>query len=172
MTFSKVAIALSLLVGCSKDVNRDAGAGERAGAPSAAVADSTIARPRGICEYITEAEASRALDQPSKYGRADGTGQSCTLAPASGDAFHGASVDFRVSRDSTDVYAFFAAQKAAEPLRGLGDRALWLPAGETRGNLVVVRGSYAVSLTISDFSGKGDLKGRARAFAERVLDRL
>lgn len=171
MNFSKVAVALSLLVGCSKDVNRDAGAGEGAAAPSAAVAES-IARPRGICGYITEAEASRALDQPSKYRSGDGTGQSCTLAPASGDAFHGVSVDFRVSRDSTDVYAFFAAQKAAEQLRGLGDRALWLPAGETRGNLVVVRGPYAVSLTISDFSGKGDLKARARAFAEKVLDRL
>lgn len=171
MNSSKVAVALSLLVGCSKDVDRDAGAGERAAAP-AGVAESTIARPRGICGYITEAEASRALDQPSKYRSADGTEQSCTLAPASGDAFHGVSVDFRVSRDSTAVYAFFAAQKAAEQLRGLGDRALWLPAGETRGNLVVVRGPYAVSLTISDFSGKGDLKGRARAFAERVLDRL
>jgi len=171
MNVSKVAVALSLLVGCSKDVKRDAGAGERAAAPSG-VAESTIARPRGICGYITEAEASRALDQPSKYRRADGTGQSCTLDPASGDAFHGASVDFRVSRGGTDVYAFFAAQKAAEPLRGLGDRALWLPAGDTRGNLVVVNGPYAVSLTISDFSGKGNLKARARAFAERVLDRL
>ncbi len=172
MNASKVAVALSLLVGCSKDVKRDAGAGERAAAPSGAVAESTIARSRGICGYITEAEASRALEQPSKYRRADGTNQSCTLDPASGDAFHGVSVDFRVSRGSTDVYAFFAAQKAAEPLRGLGDRALWLPAGETRGNLVVVHGPYAVSLTISDFSGKGNLKGRARAFAEMVLDRL
>jgi hypothetical protein len=90
----------------------------------------------------------------------------------SGDAFHGVSVDFRVSRGSTDVYAFFAAQKAAEPVRGLGDSALWLPARETRGNLVVVHGPNTVSLTISDFSGKGNLKARARAFAERVLDRL
>ncbi|HEY7685152.1 MAG TPA: hypothetical protein VH833_03485 [Gemmatimonadales bacterium] len=168
----RIAVALSLLVGCSKDVKQDAGAGERAAAPSGAAAESTIARPRGICGYITEAEASRALDQPSKYRNADGTGQSCTLDPASGDAFHGVSVDFKVSRGNADVYDFFAAQQAAEPLGGLGDRALWLPAGETRGNLVVVQGPYAVSLTISDFSGKGNLKGRARAFAERVLDRL
>ncbi len=172
MNFSKVAVALSLLVGCSKEGNRDTGAGEHAAAPSAGVAESAIARARGICGYITEAEASRALDQPSKYRRAEGTGQSCTLAPASGDAFHGVSVDFSVSRGSPDVYAFFAAQKAAEPVRGLGDRALWLPAGETRGNLVVVQGPYAVSLTISDFSGTGNLKGRARAFAEKVLARL
>jgi hypothetical protein len=38
--------------------------------------------------------------------------------------------------------------------------------------LVVVHGADAVSLTISDFSGKGDLKGRARAFAAKVLERL
>jgi hypothetical protein len=172
MNRTLIAIALSLLVGCSKDIKRDTGAGEPSAAPSGAAAEATIARPRGICGYITEAEASRALDQPSKYRRADGTGQSCTLDPVSGDAFHGVSVDFRVSRGSTDVYAFFAAQKAAEPVRGLGDSALWLPARETRGNLVVVHGPNTVSLTISDFSGKGNLKARARAFAERVLDRL
>jgi hypothetical protein len=172
MNRTLVAVALLLLVGCSKDDTRDAGAGQPSAAPSGAAAEATIARPRGICGYITEAEASRVLDQPSKYRRADGTGQSCVLDPASGDAFHGVSVDFRVSRGSTTVYDFFAAQKAAEPLGGLGDRALWLPAGETRGNLVVVNGADAVSLTISDFSGKGNLKGRARAFAEMVLERL
>jgi hypothetical protein len=38
--------------------------------------------------------------------------------------------------------------------------------------LVVVHGADAVSLTISDFRGTGGLKARARAFAEKVLDRL
>ena len=172
MNRTLIAVAALVLAGCSKDGKRDAGAGERAAPPSGAGPETTSARPRRICGYITEAEASRVLDQPSKYRRADGTGQSCILDPASGDAFHGVSVDFRVSRGSTDVYDFFAAQKAAEPLGGLGDRALWLAAGETRGNLVVAKGADAVSLTISDFSGKGDLKARARAFAEKVLERL
>ena len=172
MNRTLITVAALVLVGCSKDGKRDAGAGERAATSSGGGPEATSARSRGICGYITEAEASRALDQPSKYRRADGTGQSCILDPVSGDVFHGVSVDFRVSRGSTGVYAFFAAQKAAEPLGGLGDRALWLPAGETRGNLVVVNGADAVSLTISDFSGKGGMKARARAFAEMVLDRL
>jgi len=172
MSRTLIAVAVLALAGCSADDKRGAGAGEPAATPTGGAPESTSVRPRGICGYITEAEASRALDQPSKYRRADGTGQSCTLDPASGDAFHGVSVDFRVSRGSTHVYDFFAAQKAAEPLGGLGDRALWLPAGETRGNLVVVHGADAVSLTISDFRGKGGLKARARAFAEKVLDRL
>lgn len=172
MNRALIPLALLLLVGCSKEDARDAGAGEPGGGPAGGGSEATSTRPSGICGYITEAEASRALDQPSKYRRPEGTGQSCTLDPVSGDAFHGVSVDYRVSPDSTDVYAFFAAQKAAEPVRGLGDRALWLPAGDTRGNLVVVNGPYAVSLTISDFRGKGDLKARARAFAKKVLEHL
>jgi len=172
MNRTLIAVAALLVVGCSKDGKRDAGAGERAATPSGGGPEAPSARPQGVCGYITEAEASRALDQPSKYRRVDGTNQSCTLDPVSGDAFHGVSVDFRVSRGTTDMDAFLAAQKAAEPLRGLGDRALWLPAGATRGNLVVVNGPHAVSLTISDFSGKGGMKARARAFAEMVLDRL
>jgi len=171
MNRTLIAVVVLVLVGCSKDGKRDTGAGERSAAPPGG-GEATSVRPRGICDYITEAEASRALDQPSKYRRTAGTAQSCILDPVSGDVFHGVSVDFRVSRGRTDVYAFFAAQKAAEPLGGLGDRALWLPAGETRGNLVVVNGADAVSLTISDFSGAGDLKALARAFAKRVLERL
>ena len=170
MNRTLLVVAASVVLGCSKE-GKDAGAGERAATPSGGGAEAS-ARPRGTCGYITESEASRILDQPSKYRSTGGTGPSCILDPMSGDAFRGVSVDFRVSRGSTDVYDFFAAQKAAEPLRGLGDRALWLPAGETRGNLVVVNGVDAVSLTISDFSGKGGLKARARAFAEKVLGRL
>ena len=69
------------------------------------------------------------------------------------------------------MYDFLEAQKQAEAI-GLGDRALWLAAGETRGNLVVVKGGDEVSLTISDFTGAGGLKGRARAFAKKVLERM
>jgi hypothetical protein len=158
------------LLSCSREAKQDVAGGSSAAAPRDAPA--TPAAPLGICRYITEAEASDALEQASRYRRGDPANQSCVIDPASGDAFRGVSVDFRVSRGSTAMYDFFAAQKSAEPLRGLGDRALWLSAGETRGNLVAVKGTNVVSLAISDFSGKGDLKVRARAFAKQVLKRL
>jgi hypothetical protein len=84
------------------------------------------------------------------------------------------SVDFRVSQGTTRMYDFLAAQKQSEAVGGVGDRARWLPAGETRGNFVVVKGATELALTISDFSGAGGggLKSRARAFAQKVLERM
>ena len=69
------------------------------------------------------------------------------------------------------MYDFLKAQKQSEPI-GLGDRSLWLPAGDSRGNLVVVKDADEVSLTITDLSGSGDLKARARAIARKVLQNL
>ncbi|MGH7538796.1 MAG: hypothetical protein ACREMF_09190 [Gemmatimonadales bacterium] len=164
-------VALGLL-GCSREAKRDVVAREPGATTPSSGAPATPAAPRGICGYITEAEASDVLDQSSRYRRSNPSSQSCVIDPASVDAFRGVSVDFRVSRGNTAMYDFFAAQKSSEPLRGLGERALWLPAGRTRGNLVAVKGADAVSLTISDFSGRGDLKGRARAFAKKVLEHM
>lgn len=163
-------IALALWA-CSKDAKR----GAAPGGDSAAVAPSTAptaARPQGACGYISEADASSALDQPSTFRPHAPTSQTCALAPASGDAFRGVSVDFRVSQGTTRMYDFLAAQKQSEAVGGVGDRARWLPAGATRGNLVVVKGPYELALTISDFSGAGGLQSRARAFAQKVLERM
>jgi hypothetical protein len=124
------------------------------------------------CSYITEAEASVALGQPSRYRREQPGGATCSIEPVLADAFHGTTVSYRISRGSTAQYDFFAVQKHVEPVGGVGDRALWLAAGATRGNLVVVRGTDVVMVAITDFSGKGNLRDRARAFARRVLDRL
>jgi hypothetical protein len=163
-------IALALWA-CSKDAKRGpAAGGDSAAAPSAAA--PTAERPQGACGYISEADASSALDQPSTFRPHAPTSQTCALAPASGDAFRGVSVDFRVSQGTTRMYDFLAAQKQSEAVGGAGDRARWLPAGETRGNLVVVKGPYELALTISDFSGAGNLKERARAFAKKVLEQL
>jgi len=154
---------------CSKDAQRGPAAGESAAAPSAA---PVAERPQGACGYISEADASQVLDQPSTFRPHAANSQTCAVAPASGDAFRGVSVDFRVSPGTTRMYDFLAAQKQSEAVGGVGDRARWLPAGETRGNLVVVKGAYELALTISDFSGGGGLKGRARAFARKVLERM
>jgi hypothetical protein len=112
------------------------------------------------------------LAQPSRYRRAQSSAQLCTIEPVSGDAFHGTTVSYRVIRGNTAQFDFFAAQKSSQPVSGLGTRALWLAAGNTRGNLVVVTDTNVVSLSISDFSGRRDLRKRAETFAKRLLDRL
>lgn len=166
-----LTVAALVLWSCSREGKR-ATVGQGAADTSPGRIPSVAARPQGACGYISESEASRVLDQPSTYRDHAPTSQTCTVAPASGDAFRGVSVDFRVSTGTTRMYDFLAAQKHSEPVGGVGDRALWLAAGDTRGNLVVVKGLDEVSLTISDFSGTGGLKARARAFAEKVLERM
>ena len=171
MHANRMVVTALLLLGCSSDrkanresSSRDSGARATVGGP---VAES---RPRAVCSYITEAEASDALDQPMRFRPGAGVGQHCTLDPASGDVFHGISADFRVVRGSTGLYDFLVAQKAAEPVGRLGDKAVWLPAGGSRGNLAAVKGGDAVAVSITDLSGKGDLKDRAWALAKRILE--
>lgn len=162
--------ALSV-VACSRGTERAAAARDSV----AAVADRTgapAAVARSGCGFITEAEASVALAQPSRYRREPSGGPTCSVEPALVDAFHGTTVNYRIARGSTAQFDFFAAQKRSQPVGGLGDRALWLAAGNTRGNLVVVHGSDVVTVTITDFSAKGRLQQRARAFAEKVLGRM
>lgn len=141
-------------------------------AVSADRAEAPAASARSGCGFITEAEASVALAQPSRYRREPSGRPTCSVEPALVDAFHGTTATYRIARGSTAQYDFFAAQKRSQPVDGLGDRALWLPAGTTRGNLVVVHGADVVTVTISDFSAKGKLQERARAFARKVLGRM
>lgn len=164
-------LAAAFVWGCSHEGNR-APAGRAPGDTVAGSVAATAAAPHNACEYISESDASQVLDQPSTYRAHAPTSPTCIVAPASGDAFRGISVDFRVSLGTTRMYDFLEAQKKSESVGGVGDRALWLPAGDTRGNLVVVKGNNEVSLTISDFTGAGGLKARARAFAEKVLERM
>jgi len=158
------------VAGCSRSGDRGneaATGGAASGSPS-----GPAAAPVRGCAYITETEASVVLAQPSRYRRAQSNAQLCTIEPVSGDAFHGTTVSYRVVKGNTAQYDFFAAQKSSLPVSGLGDRALWLSAGGTRGNLVVVTDTNVVSLAISDFSGRKDLRKRAEAFAKKVLNRL
>ena len=166
-----LALAALLLWSCSHEGNRPPA--EQAAADTSPGGVPTVAaRPTGACGYISESDASRVLDQASAFRAHAPTSPTCTIAPRSGDAFRGVSVDFRVSRGTTRMYAFLAAQKQSERVGGVGDSARWLAAGDTRGNLVVVKCTDEVALTISDFSGTGGLKARARAFAAKVLERM
>lgn len=138
-------------------------------ASSTAVA--TTVPPGNGCSYLTEAQASAALGQPSRFRPRQPTPAACTIEPASGDVFHGITLDYRVTR-GTAQFDFLAAQKDAQRITGLGDRAVWLPAGKTRGNLAVIRGSSVVTLTITDLSGNRRLAQEARDVARLVVEHL
>lgn len=162
---------LALVVaGCSR--GEDRGDDAAAGRSDSGIPGQPAAAPVRGCGYITETEASVVLAQPSRYRRAQSSAQLCTIEPVSGDAFHGTTVTYRVVRGNTAQFDFFAAQKSSQPVSGLGDRALWLAAGGARGNLVVVTDTNVVTLAISDFRGRTDLRKRAEAFAKKVLGRL
>jgi hypothetical protein len=158
-----------VVVACMKGPDRAATDHAPAAPSSTASAASTPARTG--CSYLSEAQASAALGQPSRYRLRQPTPAGCTIEPASGDVFHGTTVDFRVA-PGTAQYDFLAAQKDADKITGLGDRAVWLGAGRTRGNLAVVRGNTAVLVTITDLSGHRQLEQKARDFARLVLEHL
>lgn len=159
-----VLVALAGLAGCRGDAPPRSES--RAGAAAAPGAATPAAE---ACGGLTAGEASRILDQPSRYRRAAGGGADCSLEPASGDAFRGVSVDYVVTRGDPRAYAFLAAQKQSEPVPGVGDKARWLGAGRTGGNLVAVAGTEVVSVTIRDFRPGADVRATARALARRLL---
>lgn len=173
MTAARVLIACAVIAACGPGRKDEARAPAPPAAPASSTATATATAPpaRNGCSYLTEAQATTALGQPSRYRPRQPTTAACTIEPASGDVFHGTTVDYRVTQ-GTAQFDFFAAQKDAQKITGLGDRAVWLSAGKTRGNLAVIRGSTVVSLTITDLSGHRQLEQKARDFARLVLEHL
>lgn len=164
----------SVLVACAVVAACGPGPKDEVHAPAAVVSSAlpaTTAPPPSGCSALTEAQASAALGQPSRFRPHQPTPAACTIEPASGDVFHGITLDYRVVR-GTAQFDFFAAQRNAQHISGLGDRAVWLPAGKTRGNLAVASGSSVVTLTITDLSGNRRLEQEARDFARLVLEHL
>lgn len=167
MTATRSVFACVLIAACGP------GRKDEVRAPAtAASSTATAALPaRNGCSYLTEAQASGALGQPSRFRPRQPSPAACTIEPASGDVFHGITVDYRVAQGKAQ-FDFIAAQKDAQTVTGLGDRAAWLPAGKTRGNLAVIRGGTAVLVTITDLSGHRQLEQKARDFARLVLEHL
>ena len=170
MAAARVLIACTVIAACGPGRKDEVRAPAAATSPTAAAATTTQPARNG-CSYLTEAQATAALGQPSRYRPRQPTPAACTIEPASGDVFHGTTVDYRVTR-GTAQFDFLAAQKNAQEITGLGDRAVWLSAGKTRGNLAVIRGSNVVALTITDLSGHRQLEQKARDFARLVLEHL
>lgn len=162
-----VLAACALVAACGPSKNTIT----RATADTTKASATATAPARNGCSYLSEAQATAALGQPSRFRPHQPTPAACTIEPASGDVFHGTTVDYRVARGSAQ-FDFLAAQKDAEKITGLGDRAVWLGAGKTRGNLAVTRGNTAVLVTITDLSGHRQLEQKARDFARLILEHL
>ena len=170
MAAARVLVVCAVIAACGPG-RKDEVRAPAAAASSTATTTATTPPARNGCSYLTEAQATAALGQPSRYRPRQPTPAACTVEPASGDVFHGTTVDYRVAQ-GTAQFDFLAAQKDAQKITGLGDRAVWLSAGKTRGNLAVIRGSNVVSLTITDLSGHRQLEQKARDFARLVLEHL
>jgi hypothetical protein len=161
-----LAAALTLATMACGGAQTPAATADRPKTPAAATEASPPQATRGVCSYITEAEASEILGQASKY-RSEDDSSNCIVDPVSENPPEGLSVDFSLE-NGDGSYSYLLGEKA-EPIDGLGDRAAWLP---TTGMLAVVKGSRTVSLTISSFGKRSDLKEKAVAFALKVVGRF
>lgn len=116
---------------------------------------------RDGCAVITEAEVEEALGFDVVMN--DNATGNCLVTPADGSP-SAPSVDFRLE-PRVSAYDYFAARPDAEPVPGLGDRAVWATMNETTGNLVVVLGGGTVTVAIARADG---LDARARSQAEAL----
>ena len=166
------AVLCALAFGCAKEeaVTEDTATaiGESAPAPETA-SQPPAAEPRGACSYITEAEATEVLGQPSKYRSNDG-GSNCIIDPVTEHS--GMSVDFKVT-DDLSAYTFHAGNASAEKIPGVGDEAVWVPMGDSMGFLAAKKGSMAVVATASTMgTADPELKKKAAAFTAKVLEKV
>jgi hypothetical protein len=159
-------LAVAVLLGCGRETPPKATAPDGAGR-----GEAPRSEPAGPCDYMTATDAARLLKQPTRFRPQASIDRGCTLEPDSSDAFRGASVDFAVTRGDTRAYDFLAAQKSSVVVE-LGDKARWLAAGRSGGNLVVVQGRDVLSLTIRDFRFGADVQAEARVLARRLLKGL
>lgn len=113
------------------------------------------------CTLLAEERVEEALGFDVVMN--DNSTGNCLVTPADGSPSAPA-VDFRIE-DRVAAYDYFAAQPDAEPIEGLGDRAVWSTLNEMTGNLAVVLGDSAVVVAIARADG---LDARARRQAEAL----
>lgn len=115
------------------------------------------------CSWITEAEATEALGQPSRYRSATDDGSSnCIIDPAEGDT--GISVDFKVT---DDVDAWEAESVGMPTISDLGNIAVW--SGST---IAVKKGDHYLIAHLSSMGPAQDLRAPAIAFARAIVDKM
>jgi hypothetical protein len=117
------------------------------------------------CDLITEAEATEALEQPSKYrSNANDGSSNCIIEPVDA-ARGGITVDFRVTDDES---AWQLESDNAETISGLGDVAIW------NGSAVAVKkGDQYLIANVSRKGGQPvDLRQRGTAFAQKIVSKM
>ncbi len=169
----RVAAVLVFVVACSKksekkDEKTDKPAGEMAGTAKAKPPADPPAQPesKGGCSYITEAEASEVLKQPSKYRSNDGS-DNCIIDPVGEETATTTSVDFTVNKGETGGFDYLA--KDGEPLAGVGDKAVW-SGPEMITQVAIVKGADELTMTLTGDAGKDPAV--IKAFAEKVFSHL
>ncbi|HUP64587.1 MAG TPA: hypothetical protein VM557_04840 [Thermoanaerobaculia bacterium] len=133
-------------------------------ATTTAGAAETAAARTPPCDWITEAEATEALGQPSKYRSATDDGSSnCIIDPVADGS--GISVDFKVT---DDVDAWNYESMNAPTISDLGDAAVW-----SSPTLAVKKGDrYLIAYFSRTGAPEGDLRTPAIAFAEKIVPKM
>jgi len=121
---------------------------------------------KGGCSYITEAEASDALGQPSKYRANDGD-KNCVIDPVAEPSATTTAVDFTVTLGDTSAYA--ALEKNAKPLPGVGDKAV-IDATPMMAQVAAIKGTNSLVMTVS--GPKAADPAAIKAFADKVFSHL
>jgi hypothetical protein len=128
-------------------------------------ANKPAGEPKAGCSYITEAEATAALAQPSKYRSNDG-GANCVIDPVADATMNTISVDFTVKLGDTSDYTYF--EKLGKPLARVGDKAVIADEGKSIVQVAAVKGNAALIMTASG-AAKTEL---LVAFANKVFTHL
>lgn len=139
--------------------------------PAEAPADKPADKPaaeaaKGGCSYITEAEATQALGQPSKYRSNDGS-ENCIIDPVADATQMTTSVDFKVKIGDDGAYTYLA--KNAKPLAGVGDKAV-IDGAAGMAQVAVMKGTATLSMMVT--GPKAADPALLKAFAEKVFSHL
>jgi hypothetical protein len=109
-----IALAALLLTECAKKesttvtaTSASSSSASSSSATSSTQGTASTDAAKSTCSYITEAEASEVLGQPSKYRSPEGTSSNCIIDPASGE---GLSVDFTVDKN-TGSFDYLSKEK-------------------------------------------------------------
>jgi hypothetical protein len=137
--------------------------------PAAPPAAAEEPKKPGGCSHITEAEASDALGQPSKYRSNDPDSSNCIVEPPDGTP--GIAVDFEVKPGDKGTFDYHSKVKDAQAVSGLGDKAT-MHGNDQMLQLAAVKKDTTLVLTMSQYGSKADLQAKAKAFAEKVLSKL
>ena len=123
------------------------------------------------CDWITEARASELLGAPVQYV-SERDAATCELGVPDGDGM-GPDVTIEAMDPSTADYDYVASVEAAEPVDGVGDRAVWVPMGEAMGTVYAETGGRVLQVMLTDISATsgpaGGLREKAVAVARAVV---